>query len=158
MTELNAPASLRPQVEIASIRRRLVCMAYECLLLAGVLAAGYLVPFMILGMLTGHALAGWVSWVYLFVLLGAYFVWLWRRQGQTLAMQTWRLQLVDAKTGKQPSLAQCWIRYALSWPSLLLTLSGLGIVWAAWVDRDRQFMHDRLAGTCVVFNPNRHPE
>ena len=30
-----------------------------------------------------------------------------------------------------------------------LTLAGLGFLWAA-ADRDRQFLHDRLAGTKIV--------
>jgi uncharacterized RDD family membrane protein YckC len=39
------------------------------------------------------------------------------------------------------------LRYVLAWPSLLLF--GVGVFWA-FFDRDRQFLHDRLAGTRVV--------
>jgi len=46
--------------------------------------------------------------------------------------------------------ARCWLRYALAWPSVLLF--GAGLLWAL-IDRDRQFLHDRLAGTCVVLLP-----
>jgi uncharacterized RDD family membrane protein YckC len=38
-------------------------------------------------------------------------------------------------------------RYALAWISLLSL--GAGFLWA-WVDRDGQFLHDRLAGTRIV--------
>ncbi len=41
------------------------------------------------------------------------------------------------------------LRYALAWPSLLVF--GVGFLWA-FVDRDRQFLHDRLAGTRIVMS------
>lgn len=145
-------------VEFASLRRRLSSLLYESLLLLGVLAAGFLVPLIALGMMAGIEVAGWLEWLYIFILLGVYFVWLWRRNGQTLAMQTWQLQLVDAASGRAPGLGQCVLRYALSWPSTLLTLSGFGLIWAAFVDRDRQFIHDRLCGTAIVFNPRIRQE
>ncbi len=145
-------------VEFASLRRRLSSLLYESLLLLGVLAAGFLVPLIVLGMVTGMELPGWLEWLCSFVLLGGYFVWLWRRNGQTLAMQTWQLQLVDGRSGRTPSLKQCLLRYALSWPSTLLTLSGFGLIWSAFVDRDRQFIHDRLCGTAIVFNPRVRQE
>jgi uncharacterized RDD family membrane protein YckC len=43
--------------------------------------------------------------------------------------------------------AQALLRYLLCWPSIIL--GGVGIVWALF-DRDRQFLHDRLAGTRLV--------
>jgi uncharacterized RDD family membrane protein YckC len=64
-------------------------------------------------------------------------------------MQTWRLKIV-AGDGQLASLGRCWLRYALAWPSVLL--AGFGLLWAL-VDRDRQFLHDRLAGTCIVLLP-----
>ncbi|PAT00847.1 MAG: hypothetical protein BSR46_00370 [Candidatus Dactylopiibacterium carminicum] len=144
--------STRSVVELASLRRRLACLLYESLLLLGIFAAGFLLPQVIFGMLANLALPGWVLWLHLFVLFGIYFVWLWRRNGQTLAMQTWQLQLVTQE-GKPPTLAQCLLRYALAWPAMLLLGSGLGLIWTAFIDRDRQFPHDRLAGTRIVFNP-----
>jgi uncharacterized RDD family membrane protein YckC len=143
----------RPQVELASLRRRLAAMLYESLLLLGVLALGFLAPLLTLGVAFGITPPGWLEWLHLLALLGAYFVWLWHRRGQTLAMQTWQLQLVDANSGLPPSLGRSLLRYALAWPSMLLLLSGVGLIWTAFVDRERQFPHDRLAGTCIVFNP-----
>jgi uncharacterized RDD family membrane protein YckC len=147
----------RQIVEPASLRRRLASMLYESLLLLGVLAIGFLGPLIVLGTAFDISVPGWLEWLHLFVLCGAYFIWLWRRNGQTLAMQTWQLQVVDASTGQTPSLAKCLLRYVLAWPSTLVLLSGIGILWTAFVDRDRQFPHDRLAGTVLVFNPQRVP-
>jgi uncharacterized RDD family membrane protein YckC len=133
-------------------------MLYESLLLLGVLAMGFIAPIIAIGMLFQTAIPGALEWLYLFLLLGIYFVWLWRRNGQTLAMQTWQLQLVDAQTGKKPSLTKCLLRYVLAWPSQLFILSGLGLLWVAFIDRERQFPHDRLAGTCIVYNPRLRQE
>jgi len=149
---------LRQSLELASLRRRIASMAYEGLLLVGVLFIGFLLPWVAIGMLVHLAPPGWLEWLHVAALLGVYFITLWRRNGQTLAMQTWQLQLLDAKTGKTPSFWQCTIRYVLAWPSMLLIASGVGLLWTAFVDSERQFPHDRLAGTRIVFNPNRAQE
>ncbi|ENO86761.1 RDD family protein [Thauera linaloolentis] len=145
-----AVRSERPSVELAGLRRRLASMLYESMLLLGVLALTFLVPYLMLGVGFGISPPGWFAWLHIFAVLGGYFVWYWRRHGQTLAMQTWRLQLVDAADGRGLSPGRCWLRYALCWPSVLLF--GVGLLWAL-IDRDRQFLHDRLAGACIVLLP-----
>jgi uncharacterized RDD family membrane protein YckC len=144
-------AAVRPAVELASLRRRLASMLYESLPTFGVGTVLWFAPLVALRG-AGWDVSGGTEWLALFLIMGAYFVFVWHRLGHTLAMQTWRLQLVDSRTGKQPSLRQCMLRYALAWPSLLLIVSGVGVLWTAFVDRDRQFIHDRLAGTCLVFD------
>lgn len=145
-----APGPARLVVEIAGLRRRLASMLYESMLLLGVLALAFMLPYLALGIGLDMAPPGWFAWLHIFVVLGAYFVWYWRRNGQTLAMQTWRLKLVDADDGRNLSLGRCWLRYALAWPSVLLC--GAGLLWAL-VDRDRQFLHDRIAGSRIVLLP-----
>lgn len=125
-------------------------MLYESMLLLGVLALCFMVPYLLLGQLFQFAPPGWLGWLHIFIVLGVYFTWYWRRHGQTLAMQTWRLQLVDARSGRVPAPGRCGLRYALCWPSVLC--GGIGLLWAL-VDRDRQFLHDRLLGTCIVLLP-----
>ncbi len=145
----------RPAVYLATLRRRLASMLYESLLLLGIIAAGFMLPLIIIGMIWHITPPGGVEVLHLFVLLGIYFIWLWRRNGQTLAMQTWQLQLVDSHSGTPPTLRRCLLRYALAWPSTLLTLCGPGLLWTVFMDRDRLFLHDRLAGTCIVHNKHR---
>ncbi len=106
-----------------------------------------MLPYLLLGVLWNISVPGVVGWAHVFVVLGLYFGWFWHR-GQTLAMSTWRLRLVDAATGGPVSVGRALLRYMLSWPSLLLF--GTGLLWAL-VDRDRQFLHDRLAGTRLIF-------
>lgn len=123
-------------------------MLYESLLLVGVLALSFLAPNMVIGALWQVVLPGWAQWLHIVLVLGVYFVWLWHRSGQTLAMQTWRIRIA-AENGAPPSIRRALIRYLLAWPAVL---SGAGLLWALF-DRDRQFLHDRLAGTRIVVSP-----
>lgn len=120
-------------------------MAYESLLLIGIT---FFTTLLFVGVSGGSA-SGWVRHalqVYLFLVIGLYFAGSWRRQGQTLAMKTWSLRLVGAD-GARITLRQAMLRYVCAW--LSLALGGIGIVYALF-DRDRQFLHDRLAGTMIV--------
>ena len=123
-------------------------MAYESLLLLGVLSVGFMVPQVVLGMGFNLLLPGWVLLANVFIVTGCYFIWYWHHGGQTLAMQTWNIR-ISTPCGEPPGLVRLACRYALCWPSLIYF--GVGIVWALF-DRDRQFLHDRIAGTRLIFN------
>ena len=128
-----------------SIARRLVSILYESLLVfAVVFFAGLLFYGAASGRLSG--LIRSLFQIYLIVILGLYFVWCWHRGGQTLPMKTWKLRLVSAGGGPV-SVRRAALRYLLA--CLSFALAGTGLVWAVF-DRDRQFLHDRLAGTRIV--------
>jgi len=119
-------------------------MVYESLLLCGVIFLAGLLFFGI----SGGAQSGWqrhVFQAYLFLVIGLYFAGSWLRRGQTLAMKTWKLRLVGAN-GASITLRQALLRYMFAWPCL--ALGGIGLLYAPF-DRDRQFLHDRLAGTRI---------
>ena len=122
-------------------------MLYESLLVLGIAFFGFLVPHVALGVGLGVLLPGSVLLLHLFALIGAYFLWYWRRGDRTLAMQTWKIRLQSAD-GSVPSSGRLLLRYTLTWPSVLFF--GVGLIWAVF-DRDRQFLHDRLAGTRLVY-------
>jgi uncharacterized RDD family membrane protein YckC len=128
------------------IPRRLAAMTYELLLLCGVLAVALIFPHLLIANFTHRLATGLLLWAHLFLVLLVYFVAFWSRSGQTLAMKTWRVRLVT-REGLAVRPSRALLRYLLAW--LTLGLGGLGIVWAL-VDRDRQFLHDRLAGTRLV--------
>ena len=134
-------------VELPGLRRRLASMAYESMLMLGVLSVSFMLPHLALGIGFGTVLPGWVLLSHAFLVLGAYVIWCWHHGGQTLAMQTWKIRL-STPSGVQASLARMALRYILAWPSVLYL--GAGLFWALF-DRDRQFLHDRLAGTRLVF-------
>lgn len=137
--------------QLPGVRRRMASMVYESLLLLGVLSVSFMLPHLVLGMGFGIVLPGWVLISHVFIVLGAYFIWYWHHGGQTLAMQTWKLRL-STPGGVPPSLARLVLRYVLAWPSVIYF--GAGILWALF-DRDRQFLHDRMAGTRVVFKDDQ---
>ncbi len=147
MTTPVAPVPRR----LPGIARRLACMAYEALSLFGLLLVAFLLPHVVISGVRGtQPLPGWILWVHIFLVLMVYFVWFWRHGGQTLAMKTWKIRLVAADRDDAPTIAQMLLRYVLGWPSVLLF--GIGLLWAL-IDRDRQFLHDRLAGTRIEFAP-----
>lgn len=99
----------------------------------------------------GTGVAHTLFQVWLLVVCGAYFVYCWTRGGRTLAMRTWHLKVARAD-GMAIDWRRAWLRYALAVPGLFLF--GLGYWWAL-VDRDGQFLHDRLAGTRLFRDRSR---
>ncbi|VVE25675.1 membrane protein [Pandoraea horticolens] len=167
-TSPRTPAGAAPDgYAVPTLRRRLLSMVYESLLLFGVLfLAGYLFSALTQqrsGLMYRHAMQIW-----LFLVLGAYFVWFWTHGGQTLAMKTWKIRLVDTqgqpvRTGRAvlrymlawlwvlPAMALDWALGFTGWGSVAL-LAGWVVLWALAmrVMPGHQFVHDRLAGTRLV--------
>ena len=57
------------------------------------------------------------------------------------------VRIVDARTGENPTTAQCVGRYFAYIPSFLVL--GIGVIWVAF-DKRKQGWHDKLAGTVVI--------
>ncbi|UCH48182.1 MAG: RDD family protein [Betaproteobacteria bacterium] len=132
------------QPELAGIWRRLASLAYEAVLLfAIVFVAAYL--FVALAGRTPQGMLRWIFYLYLLCVAGAYFVFCWVRSGQTLAQKAWGLKV----TAIDGSLLQ-WRRAALRYMMAVVSIgSGIGLLWA-FLDPQRQFLHDRLAGSRIV--------
>ncbi|MGA9991540.1 MAG: RDD family protein [Thiobacillaceae bacterium] len=128
----------------ASIRRRLASMFYEAVLLTAVwVSAGFLFLALHKDVTAGGGRLAFQ--LYLIVVTGVYCVTFWR-WGQTLPMKTWRIQLVDRR-GRPPGAPRALLRYLFAIPSVCLL--GAGLFWAL-ADKDRQFLHDRMAGLWLV--------
>ncbi|WP_233235410.1 RDD family protein [Bordetella sp. LUAb4] len=153
--------------------RRFACMMYEAVLLFGVVfLASYLFDTLTQsrsGLMYRHGRQAW-----LFLALGVYFVTCWRRSGQTLPMKTWNIRLVGSG-GQPPSMARLVLRYLLAWVlplaaaglilgatlwsgwptmQLLIVAAPFAIFVGSWLDREGQFLHDRLAGTRLASTPS----
>jgi uncharacterized RDD family membrane protein YckC len=128
----------------AGFVRRLLCLLYEGLLLTAV-SFGTTLALLLVIHAAGTTLPRALLQGYLLLVAGCYLVPQWRA-GQTLPMKTWRIRVVSA-TGKPLTTRRAVVRYGLSLVSWLL--AGMGYLWAL-VDRDGQFLHDRLAGTRLV--------
>lgn len=138
--------------ETAGFARRFLALVYETLLVAAVAFAG-MVPFVVITSSLDPAVRHPLNQLYLVCLLGVYFVWQWTRGGQTLAMKTWRLKLVT-RQGLPIGMGVALRRYA--WALAGVLALGAGFLWA-FVDRERQFLHDRLAGTKIIVVPATTP-
>lgn len=158
---------MRPDGASPTLGRRLLSMTYEAMLLfAVVFVAGYLFDTLTQSrhaLMLRHARQTW-----LFVVLGIYFVWFWTHGGQTLAMKTWRIRLVGPAAGSLtigravarylllwifavPTLAMLYVADVQGWPAVVaLSLALLVPPFYALLDRDGQFVHDRILGTRLV--------
>ena len=120
-------------------------MIYESLLLLAILLiAGFV--FHLIFRDTGSIFFRPAFQLYLLLVAGTYFSWYWTHGGQTLPMQTWKFRVISAD-GNQLSLKQAIARYLFA--VIGIFFFGCGILWALF-DRNRQFLHDRLAGTQIV--------
>ena len=142
---MDAGALSPPGPTVPGIGRRVLSMLYESLIVFAVaFFAGLAFYGATHGRLSGNTRLAFQ--LYLFLVLGAYFIVCWTRGGRTLQMQTWKMRVV--RPDNLPiGVGRAALRYVLAWPSLLLF--GVGVFWA-FFDRDRQFLHDRLAGTRIV--------
>ncbi|WP_233204925.1 RDD family protein [Limnohabitans sp. 15K] len=158
-----------------SLMRRMACWLYEGMLLFGVMVSSGLVYFVAAYWVTGLAPGEMNVHPQLksglqassFLVLGLYFIWMWRR-GQTLAMKTWRIQIVDS-AGQKISRKTAFKRYLASWLWFLPPLaasSALGLppvelafLTLGWITvwgvlsrfhPQRQFWHDAFAGTRLI--------
>ena len=170
-----APAAVSadgPRSRSSSLPRRLGALAYEALLLSALaLVAGFVllplvsptraatpaIPPLFLRTMTFCVLA---------VAAAIYYGWFWSDGRRTLPQKTWRLRLV-AVDGRPLSRATALVRYGAGWigpaaaiaayaalrPAAVGRYAALLLLanyaWAL-LDPDRQFLHDRLAGTRVV--------
>lgn len=157
--------------------RRVFSLIYESLHTVVVLlaAAAVFTPLLVW---LGHSLVlDWLLRLWLAAVLCAHFVYTWVRGGQTLPMKVWRIRVVDA-AGCGLRWPQAIWRFVIAlvlWlglplagyaslvagrafsPSLaaLAALWGLVTIFYAWFDPQKQFLHDRLAGTRLILLPKK---
>ena len=175
---------------VATLPRRLAALLYEALL---VTALVFVLGFAMLPLVSPRASGALgvppapqraALFCVTFAVLALYFTWCWSDGRRTLAQKSWRLAL-SRRDGSVPGRRTALARYLAAWigPALAVIayvpLHSLGLgAHAAWlvgfnflfalIDRERQFLHDRMAGTRVVVEPRaasagarspaRHPQ
>ena len=165
---MDSSSEIAPDADLSppSLKRRMACWLYECILLFAVtFMAGYLFSTLSqtrYALDNRHGLQAFV-----FLVLAIYFTWFWHK-GQTLAMKTWHIRVVDSH-GNSITQKQAFIRFLFSWVWFLppLCLSGLFsysgldslLVLSVWVavwalltkfQKQGQFWHDIWAETRLI--------
>ncbi len=177
------PASYLRSLPAPTIKRRIALNLYEMLVLFGVLAFTFLVPHLIIGVLFEVTAPSAILMAHMYLVLAFYFMWYWTKTGQTLAMQTWRIQMVS-DDGAIMKRSQALMRFAIGslWliPAALLLFINIRMnpgasmggsvsiiffsitlfLWplSAVLDRkNRQSIPDRWSGTRLVQLPSTIP-
>jgi uncharacterized RDD family membrane protein YckC len=159
----------------AGVLRRWAAALYELLLLTALV---FIIQFALLPLVTpGHAgnaqtlvVPSLPAQVFLFCVefsaAAGYLCWCWTGGRRTLAQKTWRLRLVT-RDGETLDRRRALLRYFALWVGPLIGVAayallqpfGLGKVAAvalafnflwALIDGDREFLHDRIAGTRLL--------
>jgi uncharacterized RDD family membrane protein YckC len=154
-----------------TVRRRLMAMLYETFLITAVEALAIFIYLFTTRNQHSPAIDHGRNAVF-FLVAALYFIHAWSGSGHTLAMKTWRIKLVMPGHARVP-LRPAALRYLMAWgwflPAFLVcyffNLRGkaevcsavvIGIVaWGltAFLDKDRQFLHDKVAGTRLISLP-----
>ncbi|MFT7774607.1 RDD family protein [Roseateles sp.] len=167
-------AHARMEAAPPGLARRFAAFLYEGVLLFGVLfAAGIVISVL---MRRVDAVRDPIGGIFLFIVLGLYFVRFWTRTGQTLAMKTWHLRVVDI-SGQPLGVGRAVLRYLLAY---LWFLPALVSAWAAGLHSgaaifgsvvagvlaylliarlhpQRQFLHDAICGSRVITQLPQRP-
>lgn len=162
-----------PPLASASLARRVASLAYETTILSALaLVAGFVTLPLVPPVQGSGALripdapARALSLAIVFGAGALYCVASWSGGRRTLPMKTWRIALVR-RDGSRVDRRTAFTRYVSAWIGPALALAGylalrplgagalalalvaFNFLWAI-VDADRQFLHDRLAGTRIV--------
>lgn len=164
--EITTPS---PTLVTASLSRRIGALFYEAfILMALVLILGALFQ-LVFPNIAEHRFLRFLLFSYEISITFLYFSFCWRK-GQTLAMKTWRIRL--CRLDNQPiTIKQAIARYSLVFITLLPLIPAIVMVkhqalpsYAIWIvsiwamgpylwaiiDREKQFLHDRIVGTQLI--------
>lgn len=142
-----------------------MAMVYDSLLLFALLCLATLIAVLVTGKLdpsipeassqvmheADPLLSGIGFQLYLVAVVIGFYSLFWRKKGQTLGMQAWRIR-VQTVDGDIPGWGACIIRCLAATLSMLPGFLGY---WWVWIDRENRSWHDRLSGTQVVKLPKR---
>ncbi len=137
---------------IPSRRRLLGYLLYEILVDFAIFLIAFWLPHVLLQSANIWHASGKAMWVHVFLLFSFYFAYFWHKAGQTLAMKTWKLRLIDSRTRQNPHFVKALLRSFLFWVSLL---SVIGFCWFL-IDSKRRTFHDIYCATEMIFEPS-HP-
>jgi len=134
--------------------RHLLAMVYDTFLVAPLLMANAFVLVTAFGptaSATEPAVPSWLMQITSLMVIFAFFILFWRKSGQTLGMQAWRIKLVDEQgqpVGVRQGLTRC--------AAALLSLLPLGLgYWWSLLDVEGRSWHDHLSRSRLQLVPKK---
>jgi len=152
MNKINQSTDSTATLPSPPLWRHLLAMLYDTLLVLPLFMAAAGLWVAILGPTNSveepavPAALQWVSWA---VILCLFFGIFWRRAGQTLGMQAWRIKLVS-ESGNDLTWGQTTVR--VFGAALSAAMLGAGYLWR-YVPSGQRYWHDHLSGTRLVQLP-----
>ncbi len=145
---------MEEQLEYVGFWRRVLASIIDSLLI-GMITLPLLLAFYGMAYLSSdNFIEGPIDFLVSYVLPAVAIILFWVWKQATPGKMAMSAKIVDAKTGKEPSLGQYIVRY-LSYFVSVLPLC-LGFLWVAF-DSKKQGWHDKIAGT-VVIGPKKKTE
>lgn len=92
---------------------------------------------------------GWLLFIMMIVSAATFYIWFWRRSGQTLGMIAWRIRVVGINN-ENLDVKRGIIRFAAAWPAFWLL--GLGYLYM-YLDADGDALHEKLSASKTVLMP-----
>ena len=150
----------------ANLFRRIMAMLYDAFLLLGISFAYGVIVLLIRKLVGDDTMQAPSNLLQVMIVIGLWFcyalfyVWCWRKTGQTLGMKSWRLQLQSQGLNSQdqnqdqqlPGWKECWLRCLLA--PLSMAIFGIGYLWCL-VDKQGDCLHDIYSNTKVVLLPKK---
>jgi uncharacterized RDD family membrane protein YckC len=159
------------QLTSAPLYRRLLAMIYDGLLLIAILFCATMAYMLVIVILNdpspdlvnareGDVVTqiepiplGWPIIPFLVFVYGGFYSYFWKKTGQTLGMQAWRIKLLS-NTGSPPDLKQCALRLIVAAPAI--AFFGMGY-WVLLFNRSRGTWLDQASNTKVVYLGPKKP-
>ena len=136
----------------AHIHRIIGSAIYDLLVVMGLLMIAGFIAVGAYHLITGEEAIpanSLVFQLYLLAVISGYFLYFWKRSGQTVGMKAWRIRLVNRKK-EAISVKQLLIRQLVAIPAYCLLL--LGVIWQYW-DKSGLNWHDHASGTKLIYIP-----
>ncbi len=145
----------------AGLLRRLAALLYDMFLVFAMwMCLGFILLFifglfadntseLVDGQVQTHPVLLLLNFVMMVTTAGCFYLWFWRRTGQTLGMIAWRIKALRTDNGAI-QWQQGLVRFIAAWPAFWL--AGLGYLWL-YVDKNHDAVHEKLSGTKTVLLP-----
>jgi len=147
-----------PEYPRAGLLRRMAALLYDAFLVAAIWMSLGFVLQIIFGTDTSQLedgrvvvapLFGYLVFLMMVSSAATFYIWFWRRTGQTLGMIAWRIKVLSLDN-IQISIKQGLIRFFAAWPAFWI--GGIGYLWM-YIDKNGDALHEKISRSKTVLLP-----